>query len=83
MKAVMSIELEAVDPLIGCLSGDADTLCQFGDGVLVQLIVFEESLSLIRHGNTFPKYGLHLLYRESVTHVFRICVTYVLEWFNI
>jgi hypothetical protein len=36
MKAVVTRLLEAVDPLMGCLPGDAETLCQFGNGVIVQ-----------------------------------------------
>jgi hypothetical protein len=54
MKAAVTILLEAVDPLMGCLSRDAEAFCQFGNGVVFQLIVFEESLSLFAHGNTFP-----------------------------
>jgi hypothetical protein len=27
MKAALTILLEAVDPLMGCLPGDAETLC--------------------------------------------------------
>jgi hypothetical protein len=77
MKAVVSILFEAVDPFMGCLSGKAETFCQFSNGVVAQLVIFEESLSLLSHGNTFPGYGLHLLNAENVTHVFRICVTYV------
>jgi len=82
MKAVLTVLLEAVDPLKSCLPGDAETLCQLGDGIAVQLIIFEESLSLFSQGNTFPGHGLHLLQERSVSHVFRICVTYVFEWFN-
>ena len=81
MKTAVTILLEAVDPLIGCLPGDAETFSQFGNGVVVQLEIFEESLSLFSHGNTFPGHGLHLLHEESVTHVFRICVTYVFSIF--
>jgi hypothetical protein len=72
LKAVVTIPLEAIDPLIGCLPGNEKTLCQFGYGVVVQLIVLEGSLSLFTHGNTFPRHGLHLLHETSVTHVFRI-----------
>jgi hypothetical protein len=36
---------------------------------------------LFRHGNTFPRHGAHLLHGKSVTHVFRICVTYVFRIF--
>ena len=77
MKAVVTILIESVDPLMGCLSGNAEAFSQFAYGVVVQLVVFEESLSLFSHGNTFPGHGLHLLNAENVTHVFRICVTYV------
>jgi hypothetical protein len=70
-------------PLVGCLPGDAETLCQFGDGGFVQLIIFEETLSSFRHGSTFPRYGFHLLLELSVTHVFGIFVTDVFEWFTI
>ena len=61
MKTVLTVLLEAIDPLIGCIPGDAETFCQFGNGVVIQLIVFEEPLSLFSHGNTFPGHGLHLL----------------------
>jgi hypothetical protein len=69
MITILTILLEAVDPLIGFLPGDAETFCQLRYGGLVQSVVFEESLSLFRHGNTFPRHGLHLLHQVSVTHV--------------
>jgi hypothetical protein len=63
---------------------------QLSDGIVVNLAVFEGSLSLFSLGNNSPWHWLHLLHQESVTHVFRTCVTfvfrifvtYVLEWFN-
>jgi hypothetical protein len=35
MKAAVTILFEAVDPLMGCLPGDAEALCQLGYGVVV------------------------------------------------
>jgi hypothetical protein len=64
MKPVLAISLEPVDPLVGCLTGDTEPFCEFGDGVVVQLVIFEESLSLFTHGNTFPGHGKHLLHEE-------------------
>ena len=81
VKATVTKLLESIDLLMGCLPRDAKPISQFGNGVVDQLIVFDESLSLFTHGNTFPRHGLHLLYVESVTHVLRICVTYVLRIF--
>jgi hypothetical protein len=69
MKALVSIPLEAMDSFVGCLPGDSETLCQFGYGSLVQLVVFEEFLSLFRHGNTFLRHGFNLLQELSATHV--------------
>jgi hypothetical protein len=60
-----------------CLMGYAEAFGWFADGVLVQLVVFEESLSLFTHGNTFPGHGQHRIQEERVTDVLRICVTYV------
>jgi hypothetical protein len=37
---------------MGCSSGDPEPLSQFGDGVVVQKIIFDETLSLLAHGNT-------------------------------
>ena len=54
VKTAVTFLLEAVDPLIGRLPGDAKSFGQFGNGIVVQLVVFEESLSLFSHGNTFP-----------------------------
>jgi hypothetical protein len=89
IKATVTILFEVFDPLIGCLPGDARAFSKFGYGGLIQLIIFDESLSLFRHGNTFPRHVFHLLHEISVTHVFGICVscvfrffvTYVFEWF--
>jgi len=36
-------------------------LSYVGNGVVVQLVVFEEPLSLFAHGNTSPGHGWHLL----------------------
>lgn len=68
--AALTILLEAVEPLLGCLSGYAKAFCQFSNGGLVQLVVLEESLSLSRHDNTFPGHGLKPPHPESVTYVF-------------
>jgi len=61
VKAGLAVLLESVDPLtlvprmgIGGGSGDPKTLGEFGYGVIVQLVVFEESLSLFAHGDTSP-----------------------------
>jgi hypothetical protein len=81
MKAFLIIHLEWMDPLVGRLPGDAETLCQLRYRGLVQLVFFEESLPLFRQGNTFPGHVLHLLHEISVTHVFGICVTDVLKNF--
>jgi len=62
---------------MGNLMGYAETFDEFADGVLVQLVVFEDSLSLFTHGNTFPGHGQHRIQEERVTDVLRICVTYV------
>jgi len=90
MKPVLAISLEPVDPLVGCLTGDTEPFCEFGDGVLVQLVIFEESLSLFTHGNTFPGHEKHLLHEEvlpmSLEFVLpmslEFSVTYVPERFN-
>jgi hypothetical protein len=66
MKAAVSIPFEAVDPLVDCLPGDAETLCQFGNGGSVQSVVLEESLSLFHHSNTLPGHGLRLLHQVSI-----------------
>ena len=64
MKAGLAVLLEPVDPLtlvprmgIGGGSGDPETFGEFGDAVVVRLIVFEESLSLFAHGDTSPGHG--------------------------
>jgi len=62
---------------MGRLTGYTETFDEFADGVLVQLVVFEDSLSLFTHGNTFPGHGHHRLQEESATYILRICVTYV------
>jgi hypothetical protein len=65
IKAPVIVPLEWMDPFVGCLPGDAESPCQFGYGGLVQLTVFEESLSLFCHGNSFPWHGLHLLHGKK------------------
>jgi len=64
-----------VDPLVGCLSGDVEPLGQLRHGAAVQLVVFNESLLLLAHGNTAPGHRFHLFSQESVTYVLGICVT--------
>jgi len=54
---------------MGGLAGYAEAFGKFRDGVVIQLIVFEESLSLFAHGNTSPGHGHLLLAEASVTHV--------------
>jgi len=61
VKASLAMLLEVVDPFalvprmgIGGRSRDAKPLGQFGNGVLVQLKIFEKSLSLFAHGDTSP-----------------------------
>ena len=56
---------------MGCGSGDPKTFGEFGYGVIVQLVVFEESLSLFAHGDTSPGMA-HLLQEESFNHVLGI-----------
>ncbi len=46
------------------LPGDHEPFCEFRDGVVVQLVVFEKSLPLFAHGNTFPGHGHHLLHKK-------------------
>ena len=48
---------------MGGLAGDAEGFGEFRDGVIVQLVVFEDSLLLFAHGNTSPGHGHHLLTR--------------------
>src|SRR3989304_3438087 len=64
LAAVVPKLLEPGDPLVGCLPGDAKPFRQFANGVVVQLVVFQEPLSLLAHGNTFPRHGWDLLGRE-------------------
>jgi hypothetical protein len=77
----VSILVELVDLLMGILPGDAETLSQLRYRGVVQLVFFEKSMSLFSRGNTFLRHRLHLLHELSVTHVFRICVTYVFRFF--
>ena len=67
MKADVSILLDAVDPLIDYPPGDAESLYQFGNGGSVQLVVFEESLSLFHDGNIFPGHELQVDYIHTCT----------------
>ena len=75
---------------MGRLTGYTETFDEFADGVLVQLVIFDESLSLFAHGNTFPWHGKHLLHGEvlpmSLEFVSTISlesfVNYVLDWFK-
>jgi hypothetical protein len=59
-EAVLAEALKAADPLMGGLAGDGEALGQVGHGVVVELVVFEEPLAGLAHGNTFPGHG-HLL----------------------
>jgi len=61
VKLGLAVLLEPIDPLMGGLAGYAEAFGELANGVIVQLLVFEESLSLFAHGNTFPGHG-HLLY---------------------
>jgi hypothetical protein len=61
MKAALTVLLVAVDPLtlvprmgMGRLAGNAEAFGQLRNAVIVQLVVFEETLSLLAHGNTSP-----------------------------
>ena len=64
VKAVLARLLVAVDPLVGRLPGNAEAVRQVGDRVELQLVVFEEPLSLFAHGNTPPGHGQHLPSKE-------------------
>jgi len=57
VKAALAVLLEPVDPIIGCGSGDPKPFGEFSYLVVVQLVVFEESLSLFAHGDTSPGHG--------------------------
>ena len=46
---------------MGCLAESAEAFSKFSDGVIIRLVVFEESLSLFALGNTGPGYGRDLL----------------------
>jgi len=54
MKAALTVLLVPVDPLMGRLAGNAEAFGQLRNAVIVQLVVFEETLSLLAHGNTSP-----------------------------
>ena len=68
LKAVLTVFLESVDPLacpggqarVGGLPQDAETFGELRNGVVIQLVVFEEPLSLLALGNTFPGHGWDL-----------------------
>jgi hypothetical protein len=51
-----------------------------GNGAVVQLVVFEESRSLLAHGDTSP--GHHLLWEKVSPMSLEFFVNYVLDWFN-
>jgi hypothetical protein len=55
--AIVTVLLEPVNPFIGCLAGNAEAFGEFYDGVVIALVVFEETLSLLAHGNTFSGHG--------------------------
>jgi len=57
MVAAVAGFFEPGDPLLGCLSRDAEAFGEVADGVEVQLEVFEKPLPLLAHGNTFPRHG--------------------------
>lgn len=44
----------AVDPLVGCLAGDAEQFRQLRFRVAVQQEVFDQTLFLFGYGNTIP-----------------------------
>jgi len=62
---------------MGNLMGYAETFGRLADGIVIQRVIFEKSMSLFTHGNTFPGHGQHRIQEERVTDVLRICVTYV------
>jgi hypothetical protein len=71
VKPCLAMPLEALDPLtlvprmgMDCLAGDAEALGEFINSVIVQLVVFEESLSLFAHGNTFPGMSITSSWRK-------------------
>ncbi len=53
LQAALSVLLISFDPFMRCLAGDAKSLSEFCFRVEVQKIIFDESLSLFTHGNTF------------------------------
>ena len=57
LVAVLTVFFIPVDPLMRCLSRDAEAFGEIADGVVVQLEVFEKPLPLLAHGNTFPRHG--------------------------
>jgi hypothetical protein len=56
-QTFLAVIMVTFDPLVGCLSRDAVSLGQLRYGVIVQLMIAEEVLSLFAHGNTFPRHG--------------------------
>ena len=53
----LAVFFVAIDPLVSCGSGDLEPFSKFADGVVAQLKVIEESLSLFGHGDTSPGHG--------------------------
>ena len=45
------------NPLVACSSGDPEALSKFGHAVVIQQVIFNKSLSLLTHSNTFPRHG--------------------------
>ena len=94
LQAALSVLLISFDPFMRCLAGDVKSIGKFCFRVEVQNLIFEESLSLFTHGNTFPGHGMHLLHEEvlpmSLEFVLpmslEFSVTYVPErfrWYSI
>src|SRR3990170_1887266 len=57
----------------GCPSGDAKSFGELGHGVVVQLVVFEEPLSLFAHGNTSPGHGWPPLRGKRYPCPYKMC----------
>ena len=83
MKPGLAVLLEPVDPLtlvprrsIRGDSGGPKTFSEIGYGVIILPVVVEASVTPLKG------IGHHLLTEESITHVLRICVTYVLRIFR-
>jgi len=61
VKATLAVLLETLNPLalvprmdIGCLAGNDEAFGEFGDGVVTQLVICDESFTLFAHDDTSP-----------------------------